>query len=105
MATFKDLCLDANDSRRVAPFWAPALGLSLEYQDQGDAVLRGSEPGQTLWINTVPEAKTVKNRMHWDVTGDVADFEARGATRLWEMPRWTVLADPEGNEFCVFPED
>jgi hypothetical protein len=56
------------------------------------------------WVfGPVPEPKTVKNRMHWDVYGDVADFEARGATRLWDMPRWTVLADPEGNEFCVFP--
>jgi hypothetical protein len=44
----------------------------------------------------------VKNRMHWDVYGDVAELEARGATRLSEMPHWTVLADPEGNEFCVF---
>jgi hypothetical protein len=51
----------------------------------------------------VPEPKTVKNRIHWDVYGTVADFEAAGATVLWEMPRWTVMADPEGNEFCVFP--
>jgi hypothetical protein len=221
VATFKDLCLDSSDPRRAAPFWAQAAGLSLEYQGSGDAVLRGAEPGQTLWINTVPEPKTVKdrvhldlqtdsvdalvalgatvlrepdeenrwtvladpeggelcaflrrperlpayrvfemvvdsvdaeaigrwwadvfgvelrgqdgeqwrwledvpglvmdawvfgpvpepktvkNRLHWDVYGDVADFEARGATRLWDMPQWTVLADPEGNEFCVFPQ-
>jgi hypothetical protein len=37
------------------------------------------------------------------VYGDAVELEARGATRLWTMPRWTVLADPEGNEFCVFP--
>jgi hypothetical protein len=45
----------------------------------------------------------VKNRLHWDVGGDVADFESRGATVLDEQPRWTVMADPEGNEFCIFP--
>jgi hypothetical protein len=56
------------------------------------------------WVfSPVPEPKTVKNRMHWDLTGDVAEFEDRGATRLSEMPHWTVMADPEGNEFCVFP--
>jgi hypothetical protein len=36
------------------------------------------------------------------VYGDVADLEARGATVLAELPSWTVMADPEGNEFCVF---
>jgi len=51
----------------------------------------------------------VKNRMHWDLYGDVDDFLAAGARKLWEVPgrtrpiAWTVLADPEGNEFCVFP--
>ena len=37
--------------------------------------------------------------------GDAAALIARGATHLWDQPRWTVLADPEGNEFCVFPPD
>jgi hypothetical protein len=50
----------------------------------------------------VPEPKTVKNRVHWDVYGEVVDFEDAGATVLWEMPKWTTMADPEGNEFCVF---
>jgi hypothetical protein len=60
-------------------------------------------PFESWVFQPVPEPKTVKNRIHWDVYGDVEDLLARGATRLWEMPRWTVLADPEGNEFCVFP--
>jgi hypothetical protein len=45
----------------------------------------------------------VKNRIHWDVRGDVAELEAAGARVLWEMKRWVTMADPEGNEFCVFP--
>jgi hypothetical protein len=53
----------------------------------------------------VPEPRTVKNRVHWDVRGDVAELERAGARILREMPRWTVMADPEGNEFCVFPPD
>ena len=56
-----------------------------------------------MLFDPVPEPKTVKNRMHWDVYGDVAELVGRGATVLDEQPRWTVLADPEGNEFCVFP--
>ena len=40
--------------------------------------------------------------MHWDVLGEIEALLARGATHLWDRPGWTVLADPEGNEFCVF---
>ncbi len=43
-----------------------------------------------------------KNRVHVDVFGSVDDLVARGAVLVAELPRWTVLADPEGNEFCVF---
>jgi hypothetical protein len=108
-ATFKDLCLDTTDPRLVAPFWRDALGLSLEYQDNGDAVLRGPEPGQTLWINTVPEAKTVKNRVHLDVhTVSVQALEALGATvqpAQDDDDHWTVMSDPEGNDLCAFVRD
>jgi hypothetical protein len=54
----------------------------------------------------VPEPKTVKNRVHWDlVSSDVDGLVSRGATVLRlpdEDVRWHVLSDPEGNEFCVF---
>jgi hypothetical protein len=61
--------------------------------------------GPLIWIVPVPEPKTVKNRMHIDVFGDVDALLARGASMV--LPRgddreWDVLADPEGNEFCVF---
>ena len=56
----------------------------------------------------VPEPKTVKNRIHWDVdTADVGQLVAAGATVLRERDDeigWTVLADPEGNEFCAFTD-
>jgi len=53
----------------------------------------------------VPEPKTVKNRVHWDVFGDVDRLVEAGARVLRERGgdiSWTVMADPEGNEFCVF---
>ena len=56
-------------------------------------------------LRPVPEPKTVKNRLHWDVRGDVDELIAAGARLLRardEEISWDVLADPEGNEFCVF---
>ena len=60
------------------------------------------DPVLTMDFVPVPEPKTVKNRLHWDVVGTVEEFLDRGAP-TWDLP-WTVLADPEGNEFWVFPE-
>ena len=70
-----------------------------------------SGAGPLMWIVPVPEPKTGKNRMHHDVLGDTQALIALGATLV--RPRdadtepdgaieWDVLADPEGNEFCVF---
>ena len=53
----------------------------------------------------VPEPKTVKNRMHWDVWGETQSLLSAGAKLLRSRDieiGWDVLADPEGNEFCVF---
>ncbi len=65
--------------------------------------------GPLIWVVAVPEPKTVKNRMHLDVVGDTAALLALGATvvtlrhdAIDEHVNWDVLADPEGNEFCVF---
>jgi catechol 2,3-dioxygenase-like lactoylglutathione lyase family enzyme len=108
LATWKDLCFDASDAERAASFWRDVLRLELEVQEGGDAVLRGSRPGQTMWCNAVPEPKTVKNRVHLDlVLPSYAPLVEAGARVLEEHEtdryRWTVLADPEGNELCVFP--
>ncbi len=112
LATFKDLCIDASDARRVAGFWATALGLRLEANGPDDMVLRGRSPAHTVWIDRVPEPKTAKNRVHWDVRGSAAallDVGARMLRPATEDPEpdriWDVLTDPEGNEFCVFPAD
>lgn len=101
--SFKDLCLDAIAPGAVADFWAAALGLSATLLDNGNARLDGAEPAQTLWINKVPEPKTVKQRVHLDLhTRSIADLVALGATELTPYEHWTVLADPEGGELCGF---
>jgi len=103
IARFKDLCLDAGDPARIGRFWADALGLTWESQDNGDWVLRGPTPRHTIWVSQVPEAKAVKHRVHLDVYArELAELEALGATILEPRRTWTVMADPEGGEFCAF---
>ena len=74
--------------------------------------IEAKAPERRVLFQTVPEQKTVKNRVHWDVRLDGRDkdevrtaLEARGATFLWtanEGPHsWHTMADPEGNEFCI----
>lgn len=121
MSGLKDICIDCEDAWTLAHWWAPVLGYRVRPHSEEDlAKLRDNgidrpeddpyvaldpidEPGPSVWFLEVPEAKTVKNRVHLDVFGDVVALLARGATLVETHPNWTVLADPEGNEFCVFP--
>ncbi len=103
MARFKDLCLDATDALLLGRFWAGMLDLELSAQDSGDVVLRGASPQHTVWVNRVSEPKTVKHRVHLDVNAEsVQRAVDLGASVLDDSFGWTVLADPEGGEFCVF---
>ena len=100
---FKDLCIDAGDQHRMAEFWASALGLGAEMLDTGAYRLGDDVAEHTVWINAVPEPRTVKQRVHLDVAvRDVAELLAIGATHVRELPRWTLLSDPEGGELCAF---
>jgi hypothetical protein len=83
-------------------------GAAIRPPDEIDA----KRPARRILFQTVPEKKTIKNRVHWDVRLDGADKDevraalvARGATFLWtasEGPHsWYTMADPEGNEFCI----
>jgi predicted enzyme related to lactoylglutathione lyase len=106
-----ELTLDCSDLDRMARFWEGAIGLAVIGIIEGRYVsLRGH--GLTLTLQHVAEAKTVKNRMHLDllvedIEGEVQRLEALGASRLTPIATtefgqtWFVLADPEGNEFCV----
>jgi predicted enzyme related to lactoylglutathione lyase len=110
------LAIDANDPEKLARFWADALGWRRTYESDDEIVLEppaGSpEDGVApdLIFLKVPETKTIKNRLHLDLrpqdqAAEVERIEALGAQRVsvgqGSDATWVVLADPEGNEFCV----
>ena len=100
-----ELVVDCADPRRVAAWWADRFGVAV--QDDGENVwLEGGDgPPWELVLAAVPEPKRVKNRVHWDVVGSTAELLDAGATLLRARDDeigWDVLADVEGNEFCVF---
>lgn len=117
-AQFKDLVLDANDHQALADWWCTAMGYRRrdELEPEEDGWIRPTEwpvpiidpnrQGPAIWVQRVPEPKTVKNRMHLDVFGDVDELLSLGATMVRKRDDveidFNVLADPEGNEFCVF---
>ncbi len=107
------LVLDCHDAVALAEFWAAAI----DYVSVGEAgsyvmLLPNGRPGPKLLLQEVPEAKTVKNRMHLDIDAidienEVARLGALGARRVdgntihEHGTNWILMADPEGNEFCV----
>ena len=123
MSNLKDIVVDCADAWTLAHWWAEVLGYRVRPHSEEDlARLREDgierpeddpnialdpidEPGPGVWFCKVPEPRAVKNRVHIDVYGDVDELVARGATVLETLPNWTVLTDPEGNEFCVFRRD
>ncbi|GAA0943780.1 VOC family protein [Actinocorallia libanotica] len=106
LARFKDLALDAVDPAVLGAFLAAAADLAWVPLDDGDGKLTGSTPQHTIWVNRVPEPKTVKNRVHLDLYArSVAGLEALGARKVEELPEWTVMQDVEGGEFCAFLRD
>jgi predicted enzyme related to lactoylglutathione lyase len=111
------LCIDTADPLRLATFWQEVLGWRLEAGPDNNEVLLepskgspgdGVAPG--LLFLRVPELKSGKNRLHLDLrpvdqAAEVARLEALGARRAdvgqGTEVTWVVLADPDGNEFCV----
>jgi predicted enzyme related to lactoylglutathione lyase len=104
LATYQDLCIDANDAEAEARFWGGLLGLTAGGPHHNGAWWLDDDTGQTVaWVNSVPEPKTVKNRVHIDINaGGLEGALAAGATVVEEFPRWTVMRDLDGQEFCVF---
>ncbi|MET1005406.1 MAG: VOC family protein [Propionibacteriaceae bacterium] len=100
--TFKDLCIDTTNPKTAAEFWSQALGLTAT--PRGDLyVLTDEVEEHTLWVNPVPEQKSVKNRVHLDVhVASLEEIEDLGAELVADDEPWTVMADPEGAEFCAF---
>ena len=112
------LTIDCHDPKLLADFWCAALGYRLVEIDEEDAEIKPIEGiGWTLLFQIVPEGKSAKNRLHLDLrssgsmASEVARLEQLGATAIARVDEggsfWTVMGDPEGNEFCVLrgPED
>jgi Glyoxalase-like domain len=110
------MCIDTADPARLAAFWQSALGWRRTLEQDDEVVLEppaGSpEDGVApdLLFLRVPEGKTGKNRLHLDLrpqdqAAEVTRLEALGASRadVGQGPEvsWVVMADPDGNEFCV----
>jgi hypothetical protein len=108
--------IDAGDRERLARFWSQALGWRITYQSPNEWAIEPPEGSSAVDLAPdilfvkVPERKTVKNRLHLDLRP--RDQQAQvdrpielGATRVnIGQPNdvsWVVMADPEGNEFCV----
>jgi predicted enzyme related to lactoylglutathione lyase len=110
------LCIDTTDPSELAAFWESALGWRRTFEQDDEVALEppaGSpEDGivPDLLFLRVPEKKAGKNRLHLDLrpkdqAAEVARLEGLGATRVDVGQKqdvgWVVMADPEGNEFCV----
>src|SRR3954447_18569511 len=108
---FYTVVVGSNDPKQLAEWWAQVLDWKIVFEAPDEVVVAKDDdtyPG--LIFVPVPESKTVKNRLHIDLAPDDRDEEVRrieglGAKRVdvGQSPdnSWVVLADPEGNEFCV----
>jgi predicted enzyme related to lactoylglutathione lyase len=110
----RTITVDCADASVVGRFWETVLAWPLEVEEDGSAAfLANPQGGPNLLFQQVPEPKQVKNRVHLDLqpTGRTRDQEVErlassGATVVGDHRRpdgtgWVVMADPEGNEFCV----
>ena len=104
--------IDCADARSLAPFWAAVLGWELTYEaDDGALLVDPAGAAPKLFLQVVPEPKAGKNRTHVDlVAEDYADelerLKGLGASvlatnRTPDGKASAVLADPQGNEFCL----
>jgi hypothetical protein len=102
-----EIGVDTADPARIAQWWAEVFGAIKVDDPSGYSYIERipGAPFESIDFATVPEPKTVKNRIHWDVVGSVADLVAAGARVVRARDdeiSWTVMADPDGNEFCAF---
>jgi len=112
---FSELCIDCRDAWALADWWAAVLEAPVtEKGEEGGVKIAFVAPPDTvreLTFIDVPEGKTIKNRLHLDLRPHGVDqatelerLKALGATEIdigQGDQTWHVLADPEGNEFCL----
>jgi predicted enzyme related to lactoylglutathione lyase len=112
------LCFDANDPLRLARFWANALHWEIDDEPSDEIGLVPTDDTRfRIEFQAVPEHKAGKNRIHLDLTSTSIDDQRETVERLVELgarhidigqgpdDKHVVLADPEGNEFCVIEPD
>ena len=106
---WSNIVIDCRDAKSLSQWWGSALDLEVHSSDDGEYwVEPGGEIPDILFIE-VPEEKTVKNRLHLDFRPRDQEAEVQrlidlGAVKVdigQGIVTWVVLADPEGNEFCV----
>lgn len=107
---WEQIVVDAEDPARLARWWAEALGYLIVHEKPDEVEIRRAPdalPG--LLFGVAPDVKTVKNRLHIDLRPEDQEAEVERLVDMGARPvdigqhdvSWVVLADPEGNEFCV----
>ena len=112
---FDEICIDAHDTTALGAWWAEVLGWPHDVTDDGDVVLHAPPGAGPNWLFlAVPDDKVVKNRIHFDFTARRSAGRGRPRRRASGARHvdigqgdesWVVLADPEGNEFCILAAD
>jgi hypothetical protein len=110
-SVIKSVSFDAADALGLARFWAAVLGSDVDEDSTPEKafVEAAGWGGPNIWFIAVPEPKSAKNRLHFDLRApgtmeaEVWRVEQLGATVVRRHPSHVVMQDPEGNEFCVEP--
>src|SRR5437667_11883625 len=109
-AEIADIIIDCSDPQRLASFWADLLGRPIEGRKGPYVWLQRCQGAPGVGFQQVAEPRTGKNRVHVDIAmPDLIDamrrIEALGGRRVdgYEDGGFLVMADPEGNEFCLIP--
>jgi len=114
--------VDSHDAHAQSVWWAGVLGFAEDPDDPNEpgheeCMISAPDGGQRLLFIEVPEPKTAKNRLHLDLVPvegtrdqELVRLQGLGARTVDDLRRpdgtgWVVLADPEGNEFCILRSD
>lgn len=100
------ITIDTNDLAASSAFWSAVTGYAVASTDEAGASLADPAGGAGIYLQVVPEPATAKNRVHVDLVAEDVAVEVErivglGATEVARHDGWTVLADTDGNHFCV----
>jgi hypothetical protein len=108
---FDEICVGASNPTALGMWWSTVLGWPYDVDDDGDVVLHAPSGAGPNWIFVgIPDEKVVKNRIHFDFRPDDQQTEVTRVIGLGarnvdvgqgDAVSWVVLADPEGNDFCI----